>query len=118
MVMHIRGFDFVNSATFLQHYLDIHGKKTTGSQFAPPSSTSPVIQNVSPLQSQPFDEQINKLSRAFSISSLNSLHRTTQNAEGERFVKLENKVKQLSKQLDQLKSFVISEFCQKSRNTI
>jgi len=115
MVMNIKKYDFVASATFLKPYLDI-AKKNSITTHGHPSSLNSEIQNSSPMpiQKRSLNEQVEKLSRKLSFSSLDWSYDGTQSTETQMLLQLEKKVNCLSKQVDQLKAFVIREFCKKS----
>jgi len=117
--MNVKKVDFVASATFLQQYLDmVEGSaiNTSGNQ----SASNNVLHNSSSMhiQQRSLNEQTKIMTRELSSSSSDLLYSSEQNTETESLLQLEKKVNDLSKQFDQLKAFVISEFCKKSKNII
>jgi hypothetical protein len=120
MVMETKNLDFIQSARFLQGLLpENKSKKIIPNK---PSSNLPLPGSASfQIRKEPVPMQA--LVKKISIGTYKQLNQTSDddssksNRQDQVIEQLNDKVNRLERQLDQLKSFVIAQFIEKSKNT-
>ena len=120
MVMAVKNLDFIKSAQFLQPLLaDSNLKKIIRNK----PLTNPQVQRSTSVQIRKDPASMDTLIKNISIASTKKLEENSNskwvkiNQQELIIVELNDKIDRLSKQLDQLKSFVVDQFIEKSKNS-
>ena len=120
MVMVTKKLDFIQSAQFLQGLLPENKSKEMK---ANKPSSNPQIQGSSSFQIRKEPVAMETLIKNIGIGKPEKLNQTSDNdlaksnPQDPVIEQLNDKINQMSKQLDQLKSFVIDQFIEKSKNS-
>ena len=120
MVMETKNLDFIQSAQFLQGLLPENKSKEMN---ANKPSSNPRLQCSASFQIPKEPVAMQALVKNLSIGKSKQLNQTSDdnlakiNQRDPVIAQLNDKINRLSKQLDQLKSFVIDQFIEKSKNT-
>jgi hypothetical protein len=119
MVMETKNLGFIQSAQLLQGLLpEIKSKKIIPNK----SSSNPRLQASASFQIQNEPVPMQALVKKISIGASKQLNQTSDddssksNRQDQVIEQLNDKINRLEKQLDQLKSFVIDQFMEKSKN--
>jgi hypothetical protein len=120
MVMEAKHLDFIQSAKFLQDLLpENKSKKMTGDKAD--ASAQPQWSTSFQIRKEPV--VVDALIKDISIGKSKKLNETSENdpaninQQAPAFGQLNDKINRLSKQMDQLKSFVIDQFIERSKNS-
>lgn len=120
MVMAVKNLDFIKSAQLLQPLLaDSNLKKIIRNK----PLTNPQVQHATSVQIRKDPAAMDTLIKNISIASTKKLKENSNskwvkiNQQELMIVELNDKINRLSKQLDQLKSFVVDQFIEKSKNS-
>jgi len=120
MVMETKNLDFIQSAQFLQGLLPENKSKEVN---ANKPSSNPQLQCPTSFQIQKEPVSMETLIKNIGIGKSEKLNQTSDNdlakinQQNPVIGQLNDKINQMSKQLDQLKSFVIDQFIEKSKNS-
>ena len=120
MVMETKDMDFIQSVQFLQGLLrENKSKELTANK----SSSNPRIQSSASFQIRKEPVPLQALIKNMSIGKSNQLNENSDddlakiNPQDPVIEQLHDKINRLSEQLEQLKSFVIEQFIEKSKST-
>ena len=120
MVMETKNLDFIQSAQFLQGLLpENKSKEMIGNK----SLTNPQLQCSTSFQMRKEPASMETLIKNIGVGKSEKLNRISDddlaeiNQQNPIIGQLNDKINQMSKQLDQLKSFVIDQFIEKSKNS-